>query len=155
MVFSTRMFLNLNLGIEWLLRCRAMELGLLRCIVMHLERVVVKRPTYVLFSLDSFPTDIWTYIHYKNFSDIYKVLKTSTRDKCNVIVTRAALRRTDKESVSRTGLNSRKQLSKFHHQYACIVIFLSLPVITYHRHLAHLPNFSVRPMFSVAGHLYT
>ena len=34
-------FRNLNLGIEWVLRSKAMELESLRCIVSHLERVVV------------------------------------------------------------------------------------------------------------------
>ena len=51
MVFSTRIFRNLDLGIEWVLRCKAMELKSLRCIVSRLERVVVVRPTYALFSL--------------------------------------------------------------------------------------------------------
>ena len=37
-------FLNLDLGLKWLLRCKPMELESLRCIV------VVVRPTYVLFS---------------------------------------------------------------------------------------------------------
>ena len=50
-MFSTRIFQNLDLGIEWVLRCKAMELESLRCIVSHPERVVV--PTYVLFSLDT------------------------------------------------------------------------------------------------------
>ena len=48
-VFSTRIFRNLVLGIEWVLRCKAMELESLRCIVSCLERVVVVRPTYVSF----------------------------------------------------------------------------------------------------------
>ena len=53
MVFSTRTFRNLDLGIKWLLRCRATELESLRSIVRCLERVVVVRPTYVLFSLET------------------------------------------------------------------------------------------------------
>ena len=52
-MFSTRLFRNLDLGREWLLRCRVIELKLLRCIVRRLERVVVVRPTYVLFSLET------------------------------------------------------------------------------------------------------
>ena len=52
-VFSTRIFRNLDLGIEWLLICKAMELESLRCIVSRLERVVVIRPTCALFSLET------------------------------------------------------------------------------------------------------
>ena len=52
MVFSTRIFENLDLGIEWVLRWKAMELNSLRCIVI-LERVAVLRPTFVLFSLET------------------------------------------------------------------------------------------------------
>ena len=40
---------------EWVLRCKARELESLRCIVNCLERVVVVRPTYVLFSLERQP----------------------------------------------------------------------------------------------------
>ena len=46
-LFSTRIFRNLYLGIEWFLRCKAMVLESLRCIVRRLERVVVDTPTYV------------------------------------------------------------------------------------------------------------
>ena len=46
-VFSTRIFQNLDLGIEWVLRCK---LESLRCIISCLERVEVLRPTYTLFS---------------------------------------------------------------------------------------------------------
>ena len=53
MVFSTGIFLNLDLGIEWVLRCKAMELVSLRCIVSRLERVVAVTPTYALFSLET------------------------------------------------------------------------------------------------------
>ena len=49
----TRIFRNLDLGIEWVLRCKAMELQSLRCTVSRLERVVVVRPTYTLFSLET------------------------------------------------------------------------------------------------------
>ena len=52
-VFSSRIFRNLDLGIEWALRCKAMEQESLRCIVSRLERVVVVRPTYALFSLET------------------------------------------------------------------------------------------------------
>ena len=52
-VFSTRIFWNLDLEIEWFLECKAMDLESLRCIVSHLERVVVVRPSYVLFSLET------------------------------------------------------------------------------------------------------
>ena len=38
-VFSSRIFRNLDLEIEWVLRCKARELKSLRCIVSHLERV--------------------------------------------------------------------------------------------------------------------
>ncbi len=48
MVFSTRIFRNLDLEIEWVLRCK---LESLRCIVSRLERVVVVRPKYALFYL--------------------------------------------------------------------------------------------------------
>ena len=48
-VFSTKIFRIVDLRIEWFLRCKAMELESLRCIVSRLERVVVVRPTYVLF----------------------------------------------------------------------------------------------------------
>ena len=47
-MFLTRIFRNLDLGIEWVLRCKAMELESLRFIVSRLERVVVVRPTYAL-----------------------------------------------------------------------------------------------------------
>ena len=52
-VFSTRIIWNLDLGIERVLRCKAMELESLRCIVNLLERVVVVRPTYALFSWET------------------------------------------------------------------------------------------------------
>ena len=52
-VFSSRIFWNWDLGIEWVLRCKSIELESLRCIVSCLERVVVVRPTYVLFSLET------------------------------------------------------------------------------------------------------
>ena len=51
-MFPTIIFRNLDLGIEWVLRCTAMELESLRCIVSRLERVVVERPTFV-FSLET------------------------------------------------------------------------------------------------------
>ena len=50
-IISTRIFRNLDLGIEWVLRCKAMES--LRCIVSRLERVVVVRPTYASFSFET------------------------------------------------------------------------------------------------------
>ena len=53
MVFSTRIFGNLDLAIERVLRCKALALKSLRCIVSRLKRVVVVRPTYVLFSLET------------------------------------------------------------------------------------------------------
>ena len=40
-VFSTRIFQNLDLGIEWVLSCKATELESLRRIESYLERVVV------------------------------------------------------------------------------------------------------------------
>ena len=52
-VFSTRIFRHLGFGIEWFLRCKAIELESLRCIVSRLERFVVVRPTYALFSLET------------------------------------------------------------------------------------------------------
>ena len=52
-VFSTRIFQSLDLGKECVSRCKAMELESLRCIVSRLERVVVVRPTYALFSLET------------------------------------------------------------------------------------------------------
>ena len=36
---------------ELVLRCKAMEVELLRCIVSRLESIAVARPTYVLFLL--------------------------------------------------------------------------------------------------------
>ena len=53
MRFSNRIFRNLDLGIEWVLRYKVMELESLRCLVRRLERVVVVRPTYVLFALET------------------------------------------------------------------------------------------------------
>ena len=41
MVFSTRFFRNLDLGIEWVLRCKAMELESLRFIYHHHHHVVL------------------------------------------------------------------------------------------------------------------
>ena len=52
-VFLTRNFQNMDLGIEWVLRCNAIELESLRCIVSHLERAVVVRPTYALLPLET------------------------------------------------------------------------------------------------------
>ena len=52
-MFSTRIFRNLDLGIEWVLRYKVMELESLRCIVRSLERVVVVRLTYLLFLWES------------------------------------------------------------------------------------------------------
>ena len=52
-MFLTRIFRILDLEIQWVLRCKAMELESLRCIVSRLERVVVIRPTYVLFLLET------------------------------------------------------------------------------------------------------
>ena len=49
LVFSTRTFRSFDLGIEWVLRGKAMELESLRCIVSHLERVVVVRTTFALY----------------------------------------------------------------------------------------------------------
>ena len=47
------MFQHLDLGIECALRCKAMELESLRCIVRRLERVVAVRPTCELFLLET------------------------------------------------------------------------------------------------------
>ena len=44
-VFSTRIFRNLDLGIEWVLRCKAIEIESLQCTVSRLQRVVVVKPT--------------------------------------------------------------------------------------------------------------
>ena len=63
LVFSTRIFQNLNLGIEWVLRCKAMELESLRCIVSRLERVVVVRPIFVLFSLETVSQGTFEHIY--------------------------------------------------------------------------------------------
>ena len=52
-MFSTRIFQNLDLGIKWVLRCKAIELESLKYIVSRQERVVVVRPTYALFSLET------------------------------------------------------------------------------------------------------
>ena len=52
-VFSIRIFRNLDVIKEWTLRCTAMELESLRCIVSRLERVVEVRTTYALFSLET------------------------------------------------------------------------------------------------------
>ena len=53
LVFSTRIFRNLDLGKEWVLRCKPMKLESLKCIVSRLESVLVVRPTYLLFSLET------------------------------------------------------------------------------------------------------
>ena len=63
MVFSTRIFRNLDLEIEWVLRCKAMELESLRCIVSRLESVIVVRPTYVLFSFETVSQGIFEHIY--------------------------------------------------------------------------------------------
>ena len=47
-VFSTRIFRNLDLRIERILTCKAMEQESLRCIVSRLERVVAVRPIIFL-----------------------------------------------------------------------------------------------------------
>ena len=52
-MFSTRIFRNLDLGLEWVLKCKAMELKFLRCIVSRLQSAVEVKPTYVLFSLET------------------------------------------------------------------------------------------------------
>ena len=41
MVFSSRIFRNFDLGIEWFLRWKAVELKSFRCIVSRLERVII------------------------------------------------------------------------------------------------------------------
>ena len=46
-------FSKFGFGNRMGLRCKAMELKSLRCIVSRLERVVMVRPTYVLFSLET------------------------------------------------------------------------------------------------------
>ena len=52
-VFSTRIFRNLDLVIEWVVRCKTRELESLRCIVSRLKRFLVVSPTYALFSLET------------------------------------------------------------------------------------------------------
>ena len=59
--FSTRIFRNLDLGIEYILRSKPMELESLGCIVSRLERVVVVRPTYI-FSLEIQSSKIVIYL---------------------------------------------------------------------------------------------
>ena len=39
-MFSTRTFRNLDLGMEWVLKCKAMELESLRCTVNRLESFI-------------------------------------------------------------------------------------------------------------------
>ena len=43
----------MGLRIEWILRCKAMELESLECVVSRLESVVAVRPTYVLFLFET------------------------------------------------------------------------------------------------------
>ena len=39
-MLTTRIFQNLDMGIEWILRCKAIELESLKCIVSHLESII-------------------------------------------------------------------------------------------------------------------
>ena len=64
--FQLKFFRNLDFGIEWFLRCKAMELESSRCIVSRQERVVVVRTTYAM------------YIY------IYKVCQKSNETECAV-----------------------------------------------------------------------
>ena len=74
-VFSTRIFQNLDLGIKWVLRCKAMELQSLRCIVSYLVRVLVVRPTYLLYSLETQSFKGYLNIYTMFFSSICSVGK--------------------------------------------------------------------------------
>ena len=67
--FPTRIFRNLDLGIEWVLRCKAMELESLKCIVSCLERVIVVRPTYISFSLETASQGTFEHIYMFVLSD--------------------------------------------------------------------------------------
>ena len=69
-VFSTRIYQNLDLGRKRLLRYRTMELKSLRCIVRCLENVL--RPMYILFSLETISQGIFEHIE-----DIYPIKKFS------------------------------------------------------------------------------
>ena len=62
-MFTIRIFGNLDLGIEWLLKGKAIELESLRCIVRHLERVVVVIRIYILFSLGTWSPEGHLNIH--------------------------------------------------------------------------------------------
>ena len=63
MVFATIIFQNVDLGIERVLRCRAMELESLRCIESRLERVIMVRPKYALFSLETVSQRTFEHTH--------------------------------------------------------------------------------------------
>ena len=49
---SQYIYIYIYMGIELVLRCKALKVESLSCIVSRHERVVVVRPTYVLFSLE-------------------------------------------------------------------------------------------------------
>ena len=63
MVFSTRIFRNLDFGIEWVLRFKAMELESLRYVVSRHGKVVLIKPTFVLFSLETVSQGTFAYIY--------------------------------------------------------------------------------------------
>ena len=70
-VFSTRVFRKMNLEIECVFRCKAMELESLRCIVSRLERVVVIRPTYSFLWRHSLPRESWIYIRRLSYQEVH------------------------------------------------------------------------------------
>ena len=80
-LLSTRIFRNLDLGIEWVLRCKAIELESLRCTVSRLERVVVVRPTYALFCGETVSQGTFEHIYdvcpIKKFSGRGSVIKNN------------------------------------------------------------------------------
>ena len=83
-VFSTRIFRNLDLGIERILRCKAMELESLRCIASRLESVIVVKPTYALFSLETFE-HIWDVGPIKKFSGGEELLEIIRLEVLNLL----------------------------------------------------------------------
>ena len=67
-VFLTRIFQNLNLGKEWTLRCKAIELESWRCIVRRLNKELLEMIRFWLVSLFNGISNFVGYLMPKPFS---------------------------------------------------------------------------------------
>ena len=68
MVFSTIFFFFQNLDL--VLRCKAMELESLRCIISNLERFAEVRPIYILFSSETVSPGTFEHIRCLSYQEV-------------------------------------------------------------------------------------